>query len=139
MIRRPPRSTRTDTLFPYTTLFRSRPAATCPMAGPVRVRWSRRSGRSGRGLWVRRDWPGRAAPGLADAEAVLVPPPDTEKGDQGRADHGFARIDGRPLGAQLLHPLLRLEALLGRGQAVQHFDLLREALCQFLQIGRAHV
>src|SRR3546814_11508883 len=27
MIRRPPRSTRTDTLFPYTTLFRSWPAA----------------------------------------------------------------------------------------------------------------
>src|SRR3546814_5562218 len=26
MIRRPPRSTRTDTLFPYTTLFRSCPA-----------------------------------------------------------------------------------------------------------------
>src|SRR3546814_8810064 len=31
MIRRPPRSTRTDTLFPYTTLFRSRPI-------PVRAR-----------------------------------------------------------------------------------------------------
>src|SRR3546814_19759742 len=28
MIRRPPRSTRPDTLFPYTTLFRSPPAAT---------------------------------------------------------------------------------------------------------------
>src|SRR3546814_13291052 len=27
MIRRPPRSTRTDTLFPYTTLFRSSPRA----------------------------------------------------------------------------------------------------------------
>src|SRR3546814_15257147 len=27
MIRRPPRSTRTDTLFPYTTLFRSLPRA----------------------------------------------------------------------------------------------------------------
>src|SRR3546814_6008327 len=27
MIRRPPRSTRTDTLFPYTTLFRSRPSS----------------------------------------------------------------------------------------------------------------
>src|SRR3546814_8342794 len=27
MIRRPPRSTRTDTLFPYTTLFRSQPCA----------------------------------------------------------------------------------------------------------------
>src|SRR3546814_2638575 len=28
MIRRPPRSTRTDTLFPYTTLFRSKTAST---------------------------------------------------------------------------------------------------------------
>src|SRR3546814_540360 len=33
MIRRPPRSTRTDTLFPYTTLFRSRVAA-----GPAAAR-----------------------------------------------------------------------------------------------------
>src|SRR3546814_20147531 len=32
MIRRPPRSTRTDTLFPYTTLFRS-PDARLPDAG----------------------------------------------------------------------------------------------------------
>src|SRR3546814_4949633 len=30
MIRRPPRSTRTDTLFPYTTLFRSRLPAPLP-------------------------------------------------------------------------------------------------------------
>src|SRR3546814_914971 len=29
MIRRPPRSTRTDTLFPYTTLFRSFPSRYC--------------------------------------------------------------------------------------------------------------
>src|SRR3546814_11464001 len=29
MIRRPPRSTRTDTLFPYTTLFRSPPLQPC--------------------------------------------------------------------------------------------------------------
>src|SRR3546814_11815456 len=41
MIRRPPRSTRTDTLFPYTTLFRSgsRPASRCPpgvVAQPAR-------------------------------------------------------------------------------------------------------
>src|SRR3546814_13465023 len=34
MIRRPPRSTRTDTLFPYTTLFRS----TARMAGDARPR-----------------------------------------------------------------------------------------------------
>src|SRR3546814_1206545 len=32
MIRRPPRSTRTDTLFPYTTLFRSRSASRRPRA-----------------------------------------------------------------------------------------------------------
>src|SRR3546814_1694745 len=35
MIRRPPRSTRTDTLFPYTTLFRSREPTLC---GPVLFR-----------------------------------------------------------------------------------------------------
>src|SRR3546814_15724919 len=35
MIRRPPRSTRTDTLFPYTTLFRSPPAR--PPIAPVRA------------------------------------------------------------------------------------------------------
>src|SRR3546814_11665085 len=39
MIRRPPRSTRTDTLFPYTTLFRSLPAmdhgsSICPRRSP---------------------------------------------------------------------------------------------------------
>src|SRR3546814_10756277 len=33
MIRRPPRSTRTDTLFPYTTLFRSHACAGAPAAG----------------------------------------------------------------------------------------------------------
>src|SRR3546814_6738137 len=38
MIRRPPRSTRTDTLFPYTTLVRS-PVAQAPLAvSPGRVR-----------------------------------------------------------------------------------------------------
>src|SRR3546814_12086748 len=33
MIRRPPRSTRTDTLFPYTTLFRSLPRNRCNSSG----------------------------------------------------------------------------------------------------------
>src|SRR3546814_4624514 len=35
MIRRPPRSTRTDTLFPYTTLFRS--VSTPPTGSPTRA------------------------------------------------------------------------------------------------------
>src|SRR3546814_8910196 len=34
MIRRPPRSTRTDTLFPYTTLFRSRQRCGRPTSHP---------------------------------------------------------------------------------------------------------
>src|SRR3546814_10839234 len=34
MIRRPPRSTRTDTLFPYTTLFRSAAECDCRRHGP---------------------------------------------------------------------------------------------------------
>src|SRR3546814_20243743 len=36
MIRRPPRSTRTDTLFPYTTLFRSQGRTPPPPGGAVR-------------------------------------------------------------------------------------------------------
>src|SRR3546814_4082535 len=42
MIRRPPRSTRTDTLFPYTTLFRSVIGSSCVIyeLGPLRGRFS---------------------------------------------------------------------------------------------------
>src|SRR3546814_15497292 len=51
MIRRPPRSTRTDTLFPYTTLFRSHPLrlgaklwlALRPPADPLRRRLAPRT------------------------------------------------------------------------------------------------
>src|SRR3546814_7409918 len=39
MIRRPPRSTRTDTLFPYTTLFRSSSAPSSPGAAAA-CRWA---------------------------------------------------------------------------------------------------
>src|SRR3546814_8675623 len=40
MIRRPPRSTRTDTLFPYTTLFRSREAKPSDRCNPLRNRFA---------------------------------------------------------------------------------------------------
>src|SRR3546814_1483640 len=42
MIRRPPRSTRTDTLFPYTTLFRSRRLRDIEIARPQDPRRPRR-------------------------------------------------------------------------------------------------
>src|SRR3546814_6618486 len=46
MIRRPPRSTRTDTLFPYTTLFRSPPRRTRPPVPPrAHTPWPRRQPR----------------------------------------------------------------------------------------------
>src|SRR3546814_6392370 len=45
MIRRPPRSTRTDTLFPYTTLFRSR-ARSAHRAGVGRARGQLVGGRN---------------------------------------------------------------------------------------------
>src|SRR3546814_6012555 len=55
MIRRPPRSTRTDTLFPYTTLFRSRPLLARGAAATGESRSARRSeDRVGRQLrWAR--------------------------------------------------------------------------------------
>src|SRR3546814_17747112 len=40
MIRRPPRSTRTDTLFPYTTLFRSPFGTTIVLIGTLRANGS---------------------------------------------------------------------------------------------------
>src|SRR3546814_5494269 len=39
MIRRPPRSTRTDTLFPYTTLFRSQPVPTAAIGSGTARRY----------------------------------------------------------------------------------------------------
>src|SRR3546814_959196 len=56
MIRRPPRSTRTDTLFPYTTLFRSPVVRGLSLHHPCRCLWPVgrkavvRSGQGGRPL-----------------------------------------------------------------------------------------
>src|SRR3546814_17216914 len=68
MIRRPPRSTRTDTLFPYTTLFRSAvPAVGFPLArhraGADRARPVAAGGAGARGAVARRrSGPGRHRP-----------------------------------------------------------------------------
>src|SRR3546814_14624346 len=54
MIRRPPRSTRTDTLFPYTTLFRSNPnddnGGRAPARADVVRPWTNRIDPAGSGL-----------------------------------------------------------------------------------------
>src|SRR3546814_1911611 len=49
MIRRPPRSTRTDTLFPYTTLFRSQLRAGNPAGLPQQLPARRLEGADGGG------------------------------------------------------------------------------------------
>src|SRR3546814_15596381 len=79
MIRRPPRATRTDTLFPYTTLFRSR------LRGRANVHELDRVRRAGRGY-------GRARAVLDPVEAGLL---DLHPGDR-TAAAGRIRPQLRP-------------------------------------------
>src|SRR3546814_13614286 len=73
MIRRPPRSTRTDTLFPYTTLFRSHELWTVASEGPEAARGVERYARlvaiaRAHGVVTPEDpfpeWPGRLPDGV---------------------------------------------------------------------------
>src|SRR3546814_19791098 len=76
MIRRPPRSTRTDTLFPYTTLFRSR----CRRLARIRA-----AGRDG--LHRRRLRRRGATRGMAGG-LRRAPSPRWRRADDRRAGHG---------------------------------------------------
>src|SRR3546814_20521030 len=53
MIRRPPRSTRTDTLFPYTTLFRSEAEKEYLLSAAVSDSYTSARGRLGK-IWLKR-------------------------------------------------------------------------------------
>src|SRR3546814_214053 len=87
MIRRPPRSTRTDTLFPYTTLFRSDESREVGCrADPFRDAPSARAGWNGRDLADAERQPLR--PGLRPRRPAAVP----EAWDQRAQQRG----DGRP-------------------------------------------
>src|SRR3546814_3669483 len=68
MIRRPPRSTRTDTLFPYTTLFRSLPC------------WNVRAGE-----FQRRPGPGRGQC-LSEGDGRIARPPQRQFGGRDSPD-----------------------------------------------------
>src|SRR3546814_10199861 len=72
MIRRPPRSTRTDTLFPYTTLFRSLGVIIHPIWSDRRAREPSRVGgaRMGEGILAARRRAGMFGD-VADAEVKL--------------------------------------------------------------------
>src|SRR3546814_347946 len=84
MIRRPPRSTRTDTLFPYTTLFRSLNHATPAISASTRKRrdWSSHAASGAKRPAAtarprRKPWPSstRRRGGSLDAEASHLRPP----------------------------------------------------------------
>src|SRR3546814_1459516 len=119
MIRRPPRSTRTDTLFPYTTLFRS--LLSGARAQGLATHWLRRRRRQanwrkrGTGLntprvaLIREDgsWPAASAPALSYSWAAsprtpassnwptTLPPPSTARISHWLDGRGGARNSQR--------------------------------------------
>src|SRR3546814_10404276 len=112
MIRRPPRSTRTDTLFPYTTLFRSAAGRTAqgaaqglsdpvygqrdgrelaPARGPDRQEMGRV--RPGRIRGGRKDPRGNRRDRTGDRDGAWRVPPHRQHGAEGRA-RGPTRQEG---------------------------------------------
>src|SRR3546814_7730754 len=109
MIRRPPRSTRTDTLFPYTTLFRSFLAGGAVGAAVFAAGVHQDLLHGGRRVPV--DHPGPGADGLPD------PRTDTSgrgEPDQPRADRGLSA--GAERGAA---PSAHYPGVGGRGATAQ--------------------
>src|SRR3546814_14309748 len=110
MIRLPPRSTRTDTLFPYTTLFRSRPAddqfsggrggdAGCPRARTGRscAQGQRLSRTGGSGRQDRSDRTGgRSGAQRARGAAAFPPRPFAGGVDRLPPAHAPPSDDGPP-------------------------------------------
>src|SRR3546814_17111277 len=110
MIRRPPRSTRTDTLFPYTTRFRSSLDQVRAVLRRYRHAWGLRNIKQYRGESRRvRQWIAIAArelgllptnEGSHNPKLILTPTLDSYAGN----DHALPTV---PLGEDVL-PLLRL-------------------------------
>src|SRR3546814_16638983 len=110
MIRRPPRSTRTDTLFPYTTLFRSTGTALRSLAARSFTADQAHNGRYATALYrARTAQPGQGAAGRSQA--------DGEAGglflrlcQRGGVHRGLSQDDrhdaGRIYPAMLIRPLL---------------------------------
>src|SRR3546814_10499690 len=147
MIRRPPRSTRTDTLFPYTTLFRSSsrgsPAApAAPSASGEAVAAHRRHGRRndngcyGRrsGAWslheavIALDLPGERGIGGQEAAQIFVQPAVEDRLDR-PGEPLAAQRRGHPprlrlLGIDMLNlPQMLRHPLAAEGEAARHLRL----------------
>src|SRR3546814_10367726 len=128
MIRRPPRSPRTDTLFPYTTLFRS----TAGVAGLLHHDWrncadeNQLCDRSGFGACgIMRSF--AAAGRMADVYRAL----EVERSDQ--------RRDVGGIGVHLVAVIGLRRAAVTTPVVGNHAVALREEEEQLVEIGRAHV
>src|SRR3546814_20230927 len=113
MIRRPPRSTRTDTLFPYTTLFRS-PAA--PSAGIDAGRRAREGGPQARHV-RRAEAVGRAAEGRGARAGPCRSRPGPRLCPRGRAGLAFGR--GGVAGAGVGRPGERQSVVQGKRESIR--------------------
>src|SRR3546814_19716274 len=119
MLRRPPRSTRTDTLFPYTTLFRS-------LHAPERAQ---QAGRTAAGqLCAAQRW---SAPGVAMNTEPLPPGPDDDEANAATLPPSLA-------------PRAAIDALMAQLERYGFFQAARllfrtHGLTDLREIGRAHV
>src|SRR3546814_4975464 len=119
MIRRPPRSTRTDTLFPYTTLFRSPDGSAQPGCCSIRCRSLRQChGRSARPPSP----PARPSPALAlhrdPAMRAMIPSGSCVGPPLPRCLHVY----------MLACPLVQLAHLIGRLRSEEHTSELQSLM-----------
>src|SRR3546814_16781246 len=94
MIRRPPRSTRTDTLFPYTTLFRSSSAQPGQDVGQLRLGQSKQHGNR---LGLRNDDDAIGVRGIyhiAFVHFAQTKPPRNGRGNSRKAQLQASTVDG---------------------------------------------
>src|SRR3546814_1184700 len=99
MIRRPPRSTRTDTLFPYTTLFRSPESASRPRMSDFPALENFLSAYFHQDWRVEHDAPDAVVSSFLDGE-------DAEQVAAGRAE--LARLPAQDLGEEALGKRMRV-------------------------------
>src|SRR3546814_10049393 len=124
MIRRPPRSTRTDTLFPYTTLFRSIEALLVRNAGAGRL-----------------DFTTDAPAGVAHGEIIFIAV-GTPPQEDGSADLQYVLAVARTIGAHMNdYRVVCTKSTVPVGTSAKVREALQASLTKrgAEEIGRAHV